>query len=74
MEQKAEELYEDGWCTSHPRPQFSVDEWVENGFKVYSKPVMFWKQSVGFKGSFRTGTSTIAIVPVQIKPYWTNFL
>ena len=25
MEQKAEELYEDGW---HPRPQFSVDERV----------------------------------------------
>ena len=26
MEQKAEELREDGWC--HPRPQFSVDERV----------------------------------------------
>ena len=26
----------------------------KNGFKVYSKPVMFWKQSEGFKGSFQT--------------------
>ena len=27
--------------------------------------VMFWKQSEGFKDSFRTETSTIAHVPVQ---------
>ena len=26
MEQKAEELYEDGSCGAHPRPQFSADE------------------------------------------------
>ena len=64
MEQNAEELYEDGWSTSHPRPQFSVDEWVGKWFSKYN-PVMFWKQSEGFKGSFRTVTSTIANVPVQ---------
>ena len=41
MEQKAEELYEDGWCTFQTT-FFSEDKWV---FMVYSiqKPVMFWK-------------------------------
>ena len=29
------------------------------------KPVMFCKQSKGFKGGFRIGTSTIADVPIQ---------
>ena len=34
MEQKAEELYKDGWA--HPRPQFSVDERAGvYVFKVY---------------------------------------
>ena len=33
VEQKAEELYEDGWCTSYT-PQFSVDEHTQkNGLK-----------------------------------------
>ena len=49
----------------HPRQQFSVDEWVRKWFEIIQKPVIFWKQSDGFKGSFQTGTSTIADIPVQ---------
>ena len=38
MEQKAEELYEDGSCGAHPRPQFSADECGEIfGFKAESR-------------------------------------
>ena len=45
MEQKAEELTK--MAGAHPRPEFSVEE------QVIQKPVMFWKQSEDFKGSFR---------------------
>ena len=37
----------------HARPHFSVDERIFMVLKYTEKPVMFWKQSKGFKGSFR---------------------
>ena len=67
MEQKAEELYEDRLRTS----QTTVFSRWTGGygpglwFQSIQKPVMFWKQSEGCKGSFWTGKFTFADVPVQ---------
>ena len=49
MEQKAEELYEDDWCTS----QTTVfSRWMgEMVLKYTENGIMFWKQSEGFNGS-----------------------
>ena len=52
---------------AHPRPQLSVNEQVFIVLK-YTETGNVRKQSEGtIKGSFRTGTSTIADVPVQNK-------
>ena len=75
MEQKAEELYgdhEDGSCGAHPRPQFSADECGEMVLK--QKPVMFWKQSEGFKGSSEQERPILPTFLFKLKPYWTRLL
>ena len=53
MEPKAEELYEDGWYVVHIQDHLFRMMDGCSWFESIQKPAMFWKQSRGFKGSFR---------------------